>query len=325
MAGGSSFNNQSQYTIRASAPTVAAGATARDNKRPAQQIFPDQSRGLSISGQSKPAHKSPGNDMAGGRRLQHHQYESKALPSHELAIAGKSKVAQKQSQSKPRDIAQSQCLLDLTSRKRASSFATLDIVGAAPQAKPQSLKSVSIKAAKAKGGGVSISGAAATATEEQAAAKVTTATSKVDMNLPLAPTRQTDREGADAKRIKLTGGRKQRSLFGYHMETMLMNRSVSNNGSHTLTSQPRATDCPTPASSKQNRSTAEPAAALQTAPGQHSSGSAHTGAVISNSSGELKIARSACDLPGAESEVANAAPHTLRIANISAEHKTGLN
>ncbi|KAJ2643601.1 hypothetical protein GGF44_001094 [Coemansia sp. RSA 1694] len=285
MAGGSSFNNQSQYTIRASAPTVAAGATARDNKRPAQQIFPDQSRGLSISGQSKPAHKSPGNDMAGGRRLQHHQYD----------------------------------------RKRASSFATLDIVGAAPQAKPQSLKSVSIKAAKAKGDGVSISGAAATATEEQAAAKVTTATSKVDMNLPLAPTRQTDREGADAKRIKLTGGRKQRSLFGYHMETMLMNRSVSNNGSHALTSQPRAADSPTPASSMQNQPTAESAAALQAAPGQHSSGSAHTGAVISNSSGELKIARSACDLPGAESEVANAAPHTLRIANISAEHKADLN
>ncbi|KAJ2835966.1 hypothetical protein FBU31_001487 [Coemansia sp. 'formosensis'] len=314
MARDNNFGKQDQYTIKDSAPTAFAKSDTREDKlsasTPVRQGVQDPSRGLSISGQGKPAHTSSNRDTATALNQQH---TFKALPSSGLVIAGKSSTAQ---QSKPKDKPhrQQKQQHNGTARKRANSSASLEIVGAAPQPKPRHQRQhqpASTKAANI-GCGVSISGTAQPAPA-----------SKLDANLPLTHVQQEAGDGADAKRLKISGERKKRSLFGYRMESMLMHNAVSNNNhsisSHEPQGQPRAAD-----NVKTVVMDVNSPVAMQTTPTQCHVGLASTAPTNDSSGRELKIARGATSKPGTMREDAghgsniDAAPFSLRIANSSA-------
>ncbi|KAJ2881175.1 hypothetical protein H4R27_004255 [Coemansia aciculifera] len=326
MTGTNNFSQQDQYTIKASASKASTETSTREDTRsapsPTQQSIQDLDRGLSISGQSKSALKNSSDDTATGfKRSQAQQQASKVSPSIGLVIAGQSSSTQ---QSKPKDKSpqqqHSKGQPDEVSRKRASSSATLEIVGAAPQPKSrhqQQHRPAPTKPANISGGGfVSISGTAETPPA-----------SKLDVILPPSHTQQEASDGADAKRLKISGGRKKRSLFGYRMEALLMdnNRSASY---HELQSQPRAVDSAKTADYIDNSppTSGQSTVVIQTTPEQRPVGlaiaSTHTSTAVSNDSdeNELIIARSATGIPGTDQRSNHAAPYSLRIANSSAEH-----
>ncbi|KAJ2058557.1 hypothetical protein GGI17_004969 [Coemansia sp. S146] len=331
MTGTNNFNQQDQYTIKASASKASAEtSTPEDNcsvPTPAHQRIQDPVRGLSISGQSKSALKSSSDDTATGfKRSQAQQQASKASPSIGLVIAGQGSSA---SQSKPKDKPpqqqHSKRQPDEVSRKRASSSATLEIVGAAPQPKSRHQhqhRPAPTKPANISGGGfVSISGTAETPPA-----------SKFDMNLPPSHMQQEASDGAGAKRLKISGGRKKRSLFGYRMEALLLMDNDHSASSHEPQSQPRAVDSAKTAAHVDNSppTSGQSAVVMQTTPEQRPVGlaiaSAHTNTAESKDNGndELRIARSATGIPGMDQRSNHAAPYSLRIANSSAEHNVSL-
>ncbi|KAJ2810968.1 hypothetical protein H4S07_002359, partial [Coemansia furcata] len=231
------FGKQDQYTIKDSAPTAFAKSNARKDKlsvpTPVRQGVQDPSRGLSISGQGKSAQTCSNRDTATALNQQH---TFRAPPSSGLVIAGKSSTT-KQSKPKDKPYRQQKQQHNGTARKRANSSASLEIVGAAPQPKSRHQRQhqpASTKAANI-GSEVSISGTAQPAPA-----------SKLDANLPPTHVQQEAGNGADAKRLKISGERKKRSLFGYRMESMLMHNAVSSNNhsasSHEPQGQPRAAD-----------------------------------------------------------------------------------
>ncbi|KAJ2350440.1 hypothetical protein GGH91_000128 [Coemansia sp. RSA 2671] len=148
-------------------------------------------------------------------------------------------------------------------RKRASSSATLEIVGAAPQPKQRQSQPEPAITANG-GGGVSISG-----TAEGTA-------SKLDMALPPSHAQEENTDGSSAKRLKISGERKKRSIFGYRMEALLTDSAAGNRR---------------PAGSPEQKSQTE-AVGLAIA-------STRTSAAASNGdgAGRLRIARSAADVP----------------------------
>ncbi|KAJ1911425.1 hypothetical protein GGI13_001156 [Coemansia sp. RSA 455] len=332
MTEGNKFSKQDEYTIKASASKASAETDLCEDSRSvptlAHQSIQDPGRGLPISGQGKLARKRSCDDTtAGFRRPQAHQQASKALPGNGLVIAGQSSSTQ---QSQPKDKLHqphSKGQTDGVNRKRASSSGTLEIVGAASQPKsqqqprPTPTKSANIS----RDGVVSISGTAETP-----------AASKLDMSLPPSHAQQEASDEADAKRLRISGGRKKRSLFGYRMEAILMdNAATSNNrsaSSHEPHSLPRAADSSKTAAhvDKPPSASGQSTVALQTTPETRPVGittaSTHSSTVVNNDSGgnELRIARSATSMPGADQGSNKAAPFFLRIANSSAEHNVGL-